>query len=59
MWMNLIGILFVVVCVVVLTREKREPFELKKMNEFFELADPYMRDMKQLYVDLKSSGVRA
>jgi len=59
MWMNFIGILFVVVCVVVLTREKREPFELKKMNEFFELADPYMRDMKQLYVDLKSSGVRA
>ena len=59
MWMNFIGILFVVVCVVVLTREKREPFELKKMNEFFELADPYMKDMKQLYVDLKSSGVRA
>lgn len=59
MWMNLIGILFVVVCVVVLTREKREPFELKKMNEFFELADPYMKDMKQLYVDLKRSGVRA
>ncbi len=59
MWMNLIGILFVVVCVVVLTREKREPFELKKMNDFFELADPYMKDMKQLYVDLKSSGVRA
>ena len=57
--MNFIGILFVVVCVVVLTREKREPFELKKMNEFFELADPYMKDMKQLYVDLKSSGVRA
>jgi len=59
MWMNLIGILFVVVCVVVLTREKREPFELKKMNDFFELADPYMTNMKQLYVDLKSSGVRA
>jgi len=59
MWMNFIGILFVVVCVVVLTREKREPFELKKMNDFFELADPYMKDMKQLYVDLKSSGVRA
>ncbi len=59
MWMNLIGILFVVVCVVVLTRENREPFELKKMNDFFELADPYMKDMKQLYVDLKSSGVRA
>jgi hypothetical protein len=59
MWMNFIGILFVVVCVVVLTREKREPFEVKKMNEFFELADPYMKDMKQLYVDLKSSGVRA
>jgi hypothetical protein len=57
--MNFIGILFVVVCVVVLTREKREPFEVKKMNEFFELADPYMKDMKQLYVDLKSSGVRA
>jgi hypothetical protein len=57
--MNFIGILFVVVCVVVLTREKREPFELKKMNDFFELADPYMKDMKQLYVDLKSSGVRA
>uniref|UniRef100_A0A6C0HQB1 Uncharacterized protein n=1 Tax=viral metagenome TaxID=1070528 RepID=A0A6C0HQB1_9ZZZZ len=57
--MNLIGILFVVVCVVVLTREKREPFELKKMNDFFELADPYMTNMKQLYVDLKSSGVRA
>ena len=57
--MNLIGILFVVVCVVVFTREKREPFELKKMNDFFELADPYMRDMNQLYVDLKNSGVRA
>ena len=59
MWMNFIGILFVVVCVVVLTREKREPFELKKMNEFFELADPYMTNMNQLYSDLKNTGVRA
>jgi hypothetical protein len=59
MWMNLIGILFVVVCVVVLTRDKREPFELKKMNDFFELADPYITDVKQLYIDLKNTGVRA
>lgn len=59
MWMNFIGILFVVVCVVVLTREKREPFELKKMNEFFELADPYMTNMNKLYSDLKNTGVRA
>lgn len=59
MWMNFIGILFVVVCVVVLTRDKREPFELKKMNDFFELADPYITDVKQLYIDLKNSGVRA
>lgn len=57
--MNFIGILFVVVCVVVLTRDKREPFELKKMNDFFELADPYITDVKQLYIDLKNSGVRA
>jgi len=59
MWMNFIGILFVVVCVVVLTREKREPFELKKMNEFFTLADPYMTHMNKLYIDLKNTGVRA
>lgn len=57
--MNFIGILFVVVCVVVITRDKREPFELKKMNEFFELADPYMTDMNKLYIDLKNTGVRA
>ena len=59
MWMNFIGILFVVVCVVVLTREKREPFEVKKMNDFFTLADPYMSDMNKLYSDLKNTGVRA
>ena len=59
MWMNLLGLLFVVVCVVVLTREKRESFEVKKMNEFFELADPYMTNMNQLYRDLKNTGVRA
>ena len=59
MWMNFIGILFVVVCVVVLTRDKRESFEVKKMNDFFELADPYMGDMNKLYRDLKNTGVRA
>ena len=59
MWMNLLGLLFVVVCVVVFTRGKREPFELKKMNEFFELADPYMTNMNRLYRDLKNTGVRA
>lgn len=59
MWMNLLGLLFVVVCVVVLTREKRESFEVKKMNEFFELADPYMTNMNKLYRDLKNTGVRA
>lgn len=57
--MNLLGLLFVVVCVVVLTREKRESFEVKKMNEFFELADPYMTNMNKLYRDLKNTGVRA
>ena len=58
MWMNLLGLLFVVVCVVVFTREKREPFELKKMNDFFELADPYMTNMNRLYLYLNNTGVR-
>jgi hypothetical protein len=49
-------ILFLVVCIVVWTRGKKEPFEQKKLKEFFEFADPYIVDVKKLYVGLKNTN---
>jgi hypothetical protein len=40
---------------VVWSRDKKEPFEIKKITDFFELVDPYMEEVKQVYIELKNT----
>jgi hypothetical protein len=44
--------LLLLVCLVLWNRTK-EPFDLRRTTDFFELADPYMADMTRLYLELK------
>jgi len=53
--MKFLWLLFIVVCIVVWSRDKKEPFELKKITDFFELVDPYMEEVKQVYIELKNT----
>lgn len=46
--------LLLLVCLVLWSRMK-EPFDLQRTTDFFELADPYMADMTRLYLGLKSA----
>jgi hypothetical protein len=55
MGMKFLWLLFIVVCLVVWTRDKKEPFEVNKITDFFELVDPYMEEVKQLYNELKNT----
>jgi len=55
MVMKFLWLLFIVVCIVVWSRDKKEPFELKKITDFFELVDPYMEEVKQVYIELKNT----
>ena len=53
--MKFLWLLFIVVCIVVWSRDKKEPFEIKKITDFFELVDPYMEEVKQVYIELKNT----
>lgn len=53
-WMILLFLL-VVVCFVVWMRNYTEPFETKKIHDFFNTAEPYMEEAKQLYTRLKKT----
>jgi len=55
MVMKFLWLLFIVVCIVVWSRDKKEPFEIKKITDFFELVDPYMEEVKQVYIELKNT----
>ncbi len=51
---SLAWILLLVVCVVVWTRETKEPFDTKRINDFFDLANPYMEEKKKTFIGLKN-----
>ena len=51
---KLVWILLLIVCVIVWSRDRKEPFDTKKITNFFELTDPYMDEKKQTFQGLKN-----
>jgi hypothetical protein len=51
---KLVWILLLIVCVIVWFRDRKEPFETKKITDFFELTYPYMDEKKQIFHGLKN-----
>lgn len=51
---KLVWILLLVVCVIVWSRDRKEPFDIQKITKFFELTDPYMDEKKQIFSGLKN-----
>lgn len=49
-----VWILLFIVCVIVWSRDRKEPFDTKKITNFFELTDPYMDEKKQIFRGLKN-----
>ncbi len=47
-------ILLLVVCVIVWTRKIKEPFDTKRINDFFDLVNPYMDEKKKTFLGLKN-----
>jgi hypothetical protein len=47
-------ILLLVVCVVVWSRDRKEPFDTKKIINLFELTGPYMEEKAQTFRGLKN-----
>ena len=56
MVLKFLWLLFFVVCAVVWTRDKKEPFDMKKTTDFFELVDPYMEEAKRVYIGLNNTA---
>jgi hypothetical protein len=50
-----VWVLLLLVGVVVWFRDRREPFDTKKITDFFELVDPYMQEQNRTFLGLKKS----